>query len=77
MYIDRTLTTGGTMRNEFCYWCNTPVRVSENFNPNTEKVFCCVGCRDAENLFMQKYGDEAINRRAHYRYLTQGGDDET
>lgn len=65
------------MRDEFCHWCDKPVKVQNNFNPIKQSAVCSVGCRDAEAMFRQQYSDEEINRRAHYRYLTQGGDDET
>jgi hypothetical protein len=63
------------MKPEFCYWCDKPVRVQDNFDPKTQRAVCCRGCKDAEALFQVHYSDEEINRRAHYRYLTKGSDD--
>jgi len=58
----------------FCHWCNKPVTMPSGFNENIHKPICSVGCRDAESLFNIHFSDEEINRRAHYRTLTQGED---
>ena len=63
------------MRNEYCCWCDKPVRVKDTFDPKTQSAVCSVGCRDAEKLFRNQFSDEEINRRAHYRYLTRGEED--
>jgi hypothetical protein len=65
------------MKAEYCYWCDKPVRVQDNFDPKKQKAVCSRGCRDAEAQFQVHYSDEEINRRAHYRHLTRGGDNET
>jgi len=58
------------MKTTVCVWCLAPVKVQDNFNERKQKAVCSTGCRDAELLFNIHFGDEEINRRAHYRNLT-------
>ncbi len=61
----------------FCWWCHAPIKkMPKSYDPKRHKAICSRGCRDAETLFNIHFNDEEINRRAHYRYLTQqGGED--
>ena len=59
---------------EYCWWCNTPVKVNKRHN-FTNVTVCSKGCRDAWIMFERWMSDEEINRRDHYDQLT-GGDDE-
>jgi len=54
-----------------CAWCGA-IHKTNTLRPR--KVFCNVGCRDAEQLFELMFSDEEINRREHYRMLTTGGE---
>ena len=58
----------------FCFWCLKPVAMSDGFDEKKSKPFCSIGCLNAEMLFNLHFGDEEINRREHYRYLTRGED---
>lgn len=64
----------GGMKTTVCCWCLAPVKVRNTFDERTQKVVCSQGCKDAELLFCLHYSDEEINRRAHYRFLTEGKD---
>lgn len=58
-----------------CCWCLSLLTVKGNFNIKKDKAVCSRGCRDAEHLFCAYYSDTEINKRTHYRELTQGGSD--
>lgn len=60
----------------FCCWCLAPIKVPNNFNHKKQKAVCSKGCKDAENLFTTYWSDEEINRRAHYRHLTENFNEE-
>ena len=64
------------MKDTVCVWCSAPVKVRDHYNDLQHKALCSQGCRDAEQLFCYLYSDEEAHRRAHYLYLTQGGEDE-
>lgn len=55
-----------------CVWCSKIIPIRDSYDDLRHKAVCSPGCRDAETLFNLYYSDEEINRRAHYRYLTQG-----
>lgn len=59
-----------------CFWCGKPITMPEGFSEKKQKPVCSQGCKDAETLFGMMFSDEEINRRAHYRYLTEGNDGE-
>ena len=50
------------------------MKFKDDYDELQLKAVCCRGCKDAETLFNLHFSDEEINRRAHYRHLTQGGD---
>lgn len=60
------------MKNATCVWCNSIVKVRDNFDDLQHKAVCSQSCKDAEMLFMIHWGDEEINRRNHYIELTKG-----
>ena len=62
------------MKNATCVWCNSIVKVRDNFDDLRHKAVCSQSCKDAELLFNMHFSDEEINRRAHYRELTKGSD---
>lgn len=53
-----------------CGWCLTIIKSSR---ARPAKVFCSIGCRDADALFEQLLSDEEVNLHAHYTKLTKGG----
>jgi hypothetical protein len=53
--------------NRCCGWC---LKVLDTEIPRPKKVFCSVGCRDANTIFEEMFSDEEINRKAHYWELT-------
>lgn len=55
-----------------CFWCGAIIHMPPGFDEKKKKPVCSKGCRDAETLFTMMFSDEEINRRAHYRYLTEG-----
>jgi len=64
------------MKTTCCVWCFTFVKVKDTFNDLQHKAVCSVTCKEAEMMFTQYWSDEEINRREHYKELTQGRDDE-
>jgi len=52
-----------------CGWCGA---IHKTSIPRPTKVFCNIGCRDADNLFELMFSDEEINRRTHYAEITKG-----
>ena len=58
-----------------CAWCAKPVVTPKKYKKG-DKIACSIGCRDAETLFCNAFSDEEITRRAHYKELTTGDDDE-
>jgi len=66
------------MKNAACIWCHASVKVPDTYNDLQHKAVCSPVCKAAELMFSEYWSDEEINRRAHYRYLTEGTDyDET
>jgi len=64
------------MKTTACVWCSTFVTVPDTFDDLQHKAVCSPTCKSAEMMFTEYWSDEEINRRAHYRYLTEGEDDE-
>ena len=64
------------MKTTVCFWCNGFCQVRDDFDEQEVKPVCCRGCKDAESIFSIWMSDEEINRRAHYRYLTRGENNE-
>jgi len=64
------------MKNAACVWCSKLVKVADTYNDLQHKAVCSPVCKTAEMMFMKYWSDEEINRRAHYRYLTTGEDNE-
>lgn len=62
------------MKTTVCVWCSKLVKVEDDYDDLKHKAVCSKGCWDAETLFNLHFSDEEINRRAHYRALTTGGD---
>ena len=59
-------------KKDACCWCSQIILI-----PNKQKMGitpCSKGCKDAEILFRCSYGDEELNRKAHYSVLTRGDD---
>lgn len=56
-------------RYRVCGWCLT---ILDSTKPRPAKVFCSIGCRDADALFEQLLSDEEVNLHAHYSKLTKG-----
>ena len=54
-----------------CSWC-LAILDTEN---RTHEVYCSVGCRDANNLFVLHNSDSEINLRKHY-FKSKGGSNE-
>jgi hypothetical protein len=65
------------MKTTCCVWCSAFVKVRDTYNDLQHKAVCSTTCREAEMMFTQYWSDEEINRRAHYRKLTQGEDDDS
>ena len=65
------------MKTTCCAWCFAFVKVRDTFDDLQHKAVCSITCKEAETMFCQFYSDEEINRRAHYRELTQGEDDDS
>jgi len=66
------------MLNAACVWCSDLIKVPDTYNDLQHKAVCSPICKAAELMFCEYWSDEEINRRAHYRYLTEGTDyDET
>ena len=65
------------MKTTCCVWCHALVKEPENYHDLEHKVVCSPTCKSAEMMFSDYWSDEEINRRAHYRYLTMGRDNET
>ena len=63
------------MKDATCVWCLAPVKVRDNFDHLRHAAVCSTVCKQAEMLFQMHFCDEEINRRAHYRELTKGGQD--
>ena len=59
-----------------CVWCSEPCKVQDDYDDLQHKAVCSPVCKAAEMMFMEYWSDEEINRRAHYRYLTEGEDSE-
>ena len=59
-----------------CVWCSKIMTVPDIYDDLRHKGVCCQSCKDAENLFNLYWSDEEINRRAHYKKLTEGGDEQ-
>jgi hypothetical protein len=62
------------MKKSACVWCSKLVNVRDDFDQWKDKAVCGKGCRDAEELFCIHFSDVEMNRRSHYRFLTQGED---
>ena len=58
-----------------CVWCSTFVKVPDTYDDLLHKAVCSPVCKSAELMFSEYWSDEEINRRAHYRYLTEGHND--
>jgi len=65
------------MKTTVCCWCLAPVKVRDSFDHLINKAVCSTGCRDAETIFNIHFSDEEINKREHYRALTEGSDGKT
>jgi len=66
------------MKNAACVWCSELVKVADTYDDLQHKAVCSPKCKAAELMFCEYWSDEEINRRAHYRHLTEGTDyDET
>jgi len=63
------------MQNTACVWCSDLIEVPDTYNDLQYKAVCCPACKAAELMFTEYWSDEEINRRAHYRHLTEGQDD--
>jgi len=55
-----------------CDWCDTKLNVKDHYDPLQHPVFCSKGCMDADKLFRLHFGDEEMNRRAHYQSVMRG-----
>jgi len=64
------------MKATACVWCSQLIKVDDTYNDLQHIGVCSQGCRDAEYIFGIHWSDEAINRRAHYRDLTEGTDND-
>lgn len=59
-----------------CVWCWKLMPAPKGYNEKKHKGVCCRGCRDAETLFNIHFSDEEMHRRAHYRHLTRGEEED-
>ena len=64
------------MKRTCCVWCSALLYVKEPLDEKKHKPVCSVTCSEAEMMFTQYWSDEEINRRAHYKELTEGLNDE-
>lgn len=55
-----------------CCWCDSPVRVKDDFDEWHDVAVCSQACKAGEMTFRQWMSDEEINRRQHYKQLTRG-----
>lgn len=56
-----------------CIWCWKPVKVTDTFDPLTQRAVCSQGCKDAETLFCIHFSDANITDRAVWRRLHDEG----